>query len=427
MASGGMYDHLGGGFARYSVDGDWLVPHFEKMLYDQALLAARLPPRLAGHRRGRGTSRCSTETIDYVLPRPPPPRRRLLLLRGRRLRGRRGQVLRLDARTSCATLLGDDADAAIEWWGVTAGGQLRGREHPAPAGAGRPAPARRRSSEARRRAVRGPGEAGPARPRRQGAHRVERPVPRRRWPRRPPPPAATTGWPTPGPTASSCSANLRRRRRPLAAVVAGRQAGPPPGLRRRLRRPGRRLHPPGRGHRRGPLDRRGPRRPPTPCSSCSGTTRPAGCSPPAHDAERAHHPPQGPDRQRHAVGQRHRRRRPAPPRRPDRRRRATRERAEDILRLLAGAGRPAPDRLQPHLLAAVDLRRRPASPRSPSSATAPTWSPRCSAGTCPTRCWPGASRGPVRCARAARTASPTCAGARRASRRCRPPTSWPGS
>ena len=39
MASGGIYDHLGGGFARYSVDRIWLVPHFEKMLYDQALLA----------------------------------------------------------------------------------------------------------------------------------------------------------------------------------------------------------------------------------------------------------------------------------------------------------------------------------------------------------------------------------------------------
>jgi uncharacterized protein YyaL (SSP411 family) len=38
MASGGIYDHLGGGFARYSVDQAWLVPHFEKMLYDQALL-----------------------------------------------------------------------------------------------------------------------------------------------------------------------------------------------------------------------------------------------------------------------------------------------------------------------------------------------------------------------------------------------------
>ena len=38
MAMGGMYDHLGGGFHRYSTDQRWLVPHFEKMLYDNALL-----------------------------------------------------------------------------------------------------------------------------------------------------------------------------------------------------------------------------------------------------------------------------------------------------------------------------------------------------------------------------------------------------
>ncbi len=38
MALGGMYDHIGGGFHRYSVDGSWRVPHFEKMLYDQAQL-----------------------------------------------------------------------------------------------------------------------------------------------------------------------------------------------------------------------------------------------------------------------------------------------------------------------------------------------------------------------------------------------------
>ena len=38
MARGGMYDQLAGGFARYSVDGQWVVPHFEKMLYDNALL-----------------------------------------------------------------------------------------------------------------------------------------------------------------------------------------------------------------------------------------------------------------------------------------------------------------------------------------------------------------------------------------------------
>ena len=39
MAYGGIYDQLGGGFHRYSVDDRWLVPHFEKMLYDNALLS----------------------------------------------------------------------------------------------------------------------------------------------------------------------------------------------------------------------------------------------------------------------------------------------------------------------------------------------------------------------------------------------------
>ena len=38
MAAGGIHDHLGGGFARYSVDAEWLVPHFEKMLYDLSLI-----------------------------------------------------------------------------------------------------------------------------------------------------------------------------------------------------------------------------------------------------------------------------------------------------------------------------------------------------------------------------------------------------
>jgi uncharacterized protein len=42
MCEGGIYDHLAGGFSRYSVDADWLVPHFEKMLYDNALLIERL-------------------------------------------------------------------------------------------------------------------------------------------------------------------------------------------------------------------------------------------------------------------------------------------------------------------------------------------------------------------------------------------------
>ncbi|MCA9262327.1 MAG: thioredoxin domain-containing protein [Planctomycetales bacterium] len=66
MRQGGIYDHLGGGFARYSVDAQWLVPHFEKMLYDNALLsAAYLDAYLVtSENRYLQTAR---ETLDYVL------------------------------------------------------------------------------------------------------------------------------------------------------------------------------------------------------------------------------------------------------------------------------------------------------------------------------------------------------------------------
>jgi uncharacterized protein len=66
MASGGMYDQIGGGFARYSVDNVWLVPHFEKMLYDQALLARAYLHgwQVIGHDRYH---QVLEETIEYVL------------------------------------------------------------------------------------------------------------------------------------------------------------------------------------------------------------------------------------------------------------------------------------------------------------------------------------------------------------------------
>ncbi len=66
MASGGIYDHLGGGFARYSVDERWMVPHFEKMLYDQALLARVYLHawQVTGEARYR---QVLDETIGYVL------------------------------------------------------------------------------------------------------------------------------------------------------------------------------------------------------------------------------------------------------------------------------------------------------------------------------------------------------------------------
>ncbi|MFG3195154.1 thioredoxin domain-containing protein [Streptomyces sp. NPDC048208] len=66
MARGGIYDQLGGGFARYSVDRDWVVPHFEKMLYDNALLC-----RVYAHLwRATGSDlarRIALETADFLV------------------------------------------------------------------------------------------------------------------------------------------------------------------------------------------------------------------------------------------------------------------------------------------------------------------------------------------------------------------------
>jgi uncharacterized protein YyaL (SSP411 family) len=71
MARGGMYDQLAGGFARYAVDRTWTVPHFEKMLYDNALLARAylLAYRAFG---GEEYARVARETLDYLLAEMRP-------------------------------------------------------------------------------------------------------------------------------------------------------------------------------------------------------------------------------------------------------------------------------------------------------------------------------------------------------------------
>src|SRR3979490_2492221 len=66
MSEGGMYDQLGGGFHRYSVDAKWLVPHFEKMLYDNALLS-RLSLHLYQATKDPAARRIAEETLDYVI------------------------------------------------------------------------------------------------------------------------------------------------------------------------------------------------------------------------------------------------------------------------------------------------------------------------------------------------------------------------
>ncbi len=66
MARGGMYDHLGGGFSRYSTDEKWLVPHFEKMLYDNALLA-KIYLEAFQVTKEKMFAEVAREILDYVL------------------------------------------------------------------------------------------------------------------------------------------------------------------------------------------------------------------------------------------------------------------------------------------------------------------------------------------------------------------------
>jgi uncharacterized protein YyaL (SSP411 family) len=72
MSRGGIYDHLGGGFARYSTDERWLAPHFEKMLYDNALLSTTY---LEAYQLTRDPeyARVARETMDYILGRMTSP------------------------------------------------------------------------------------------------------------------------------------------------------------------------------------------------------------------------------------------------------------------------------------------------------------------------------------------------------------------
>jgi hypothetical protein len=121
MASGGIYDHLGGGFARYSVDGQWLVPHFEKMLYDQAgLLRIYLHAwQVSGAARYR---QVVDETIDYVLRDLRDPSGGLYSAEDADSEGEEGRfyVWSFDEVEKIG------GPEAVEWYGVTPGGNFEG-------------------------------------------------------------------------------------------------------------------------------------------------------------------------------------------------------------------------------------------------------------------------------------------------------------
>ncbi|MFQ5693422.1 MAG: thioredoxin domain-containing protein [Nitrospinota bacterium] len=124
MARGGMYDQLGGGFHRYSTDERWLIPHFEKMLYDNALLA---PVFLEAHQATgdpfyAGVAR---ETLDYVLREMQDPRGPFYSTQDADSEGVEGRFF-VWRPEEIRGVLEDDgaADLFCRYYGVTEGGNF---------------------------------------------------------------------------------------------------------------------------------------------------------------------------------------------------------------------------------------------------------------------------------------------------------------
>ncbi len=130
MARGGMYDQLGGGFHRYSTDAHWLVPHFEKMLYDNSQLA-----RVYLHAwQALGDpfyKRIAIETLDYVAREMTHPDGGFYSTQDADSEGVEGKFF-LWTIDEVRSMLGDDAILFNEVYGVTPGGNFA--EHHLPPG-----------------------------------------------------------------------------------------------------------------------------------------------------------------------------------------------------------------------------------------------------------------------------------------------------
>jgi uncharacterized protein YyaL (SSP411 family) len=124
MAQGGIYDQVGGGFSRYAVDATWTVPHFEKMLYDNALLAR-------AYLHGWQVSdepllrRVCEETLDWVLREMRDPNGGFYSALDADSDGVEGKFY-VWTFAELRELLGGDGDAAIEFFGATEPGNFEG-------------------------------------------------------------------------------------------------------------------------------------------------------------------------------------------------------------------------------------------------------------------------------------------------------------
>jgi uncharacterized protein len=150
MARGGMYDVVGGGFHRYSVDERWLVPHFEKMLYDNALLAVAYLEGWAVT-GDPGLREVAESTLDYMLRELRLPEGGFASAQDADTLGEEGATYVWTPAELRRVLGGSDGEAAIAHYGVTEAGNFEGASILRPSGV---APAnladiRRRLLEAR--------------------------------------------------------------------------------------------------------------------------------------------------------------------------------------------------------------------------------------------------------------------------------------
>ncbi|MCC6552219.1 MAG: thioredoxin domain-containing protein [Polyangiaceae bacterium] len=124
MAAGGMYDQIGGGFHRYSTDSTWLIPHFEKMLYDNALLAVAYAE--AHQATGRSDfARVAREVLDYVIREMTSPEGGFYSATDADSEGVEGKFF-VWSLAEVRDLLGPDADRFARYYDVTERGNFEG-------------------------------------------------------------------------------------------------------------------------------------------------------------------------------------------------------------------------------------------------------------------------------------------------------------